>query len=95
MASSSSSERFGADGDQVTIVPVRRRRSRDRVSARPDIPNGGAEIIWSPDGTQVLAAYGTDESTWLLPADGDPGRKLDGLSWDAASPGSASHPDRA
>ena len=75
--------RFGADGDQLTIVhadgvgPV--------IAIGPTYSNGGAEIIWSPDGTQVLAAYATDGSTWLLPANGDPGRQLDGLSWDAAS----------
>jgi hypothetical protein len=72
--------RFGADGDQVTIVPVD--GVGPAIGVGPRYPNGGAETLWSPDGTQVLAAYGTDGSVWLLPTNGDPGRQLDGLSWD-------------
>jgi hypothetical protein len=72
--------RFGADGDQVTIVPVD--GVGPAIGVGPRYPNGGAETLWSPDGTQVLAAYGTNGSVWLLPTNGDPGRQLDGLSWD-------------
>jgi hypothetical protein len=45
----------------------------------PAMPSGteGATAEFSPDGTQVLAFYKHDQSTWLLEADGSGGEQVD------------------
>ena len=43
--------------------------------------SGNAQLLWSPDGTQVITSYEADGSVWLLPIDGSAGRQLEGLLW--------------
>ena len=58
-----------ADGDGP-VIPI-----------GPAMPSqtSGASAEFSPDGTQVLAFYNYDRSTWLLEADGSGGKEVD---WD-------------
>ena len=74
--------RWGDAGVQAVIVPL--------DGNGPDVPigpikpsqGGNAQLLWSPDGTQVITSYEADGSVWLLPIDGTAGRQLDGLLWD-------------
>ena len=67
----------GEFGYRLVIVPA--------DGEGPDIPigpaipssSGGATAEFSPDGTQVLAFYDHDSSTWLLAADGSGGEEVD------------------
>ena len=61
-----------ADGGPVTAIGP----------TRPD-KTGGAEVRFSPDGTQILAFYNADKTSWLLEPTGGPGTKL---AYDAATP---------
>jgi dipeptidyl aminopeptidase/acylaminoacyl peptidase len=77
---------------QLAIVPADGRG--EVVLVGPEQPDGmGAAVQWqfSPDGTQVLATYGEDESTWLLDVDGRGERQLpwsgvNGASWQRLAP---------
>lgn len=73
--------RWGAAGLQAVIVPVD--RSGPEVPIGPIQPpnTGNADLLWSPDGSEVLVAYQTDHSVWLLPTSGAAGHKLDGMDW--------------
>jgi len=50
------------------------------VLVGPEFPTGtnGTAIRFSPDGQSLLVTYRFDNSTWLLPVNGFPGRKV---SW--------------
>ena len=64
-------------GHRLAIVPAD--GSTDAVEIGPALsanwPAGVA--AFAPDGTAVLVTFAFDRSTWLLPADGEPGQRLD------------------
>lgn len=67
---------------QLVVVPADGIGPEEPIGPGQPGDSGSVATLWSPDGSQVLAAYGTDGTVWLLPANGDPGRMLDGMSWD-------------
>jgi hypothetical protein len=73
------SEWLFAGYDQLGLSPA---TGGDPIFIGPKSPeNGigeGSGFRFSPDGKSVLAHYGFDGSTWLLPVNGDPGRQV---SW--------------
>ena len=72
--------RFDDSGYHLVILPV----SGDgkAVELGPIHPNneGFPSYLWSPDGTKILAAYPNELYAWLLPVDGSPGTRIDGMS---------------
>jgi hypothetical protein len=73
----SSFEVDGEQGYRLVIAPVD--GNGPVVPIGPAMPSstGGATAEFSPDGTQILAFYKHDESTWLLDADGSGGEEID------------------
>ena len=88
-------ERYSADGQYRLVVgdvdgrgPV--------VETGPQFPEGenrfdATRNQFSPDGTQILATYNADKTTWILDANGGSGRKVpwfeDGsLTWQRLAP---------
>jgi Tol biopolymer transport system component len=58
--------RSDADGYLLTILPVDGRGPAVPMGVHhPDMTNG-ARVLFSPDGTKVLATYQDDGTTWLL-----------------------------
>jgi Tol biopolymer transport system component len=84
--------RFGNDGFRITIVPADTNGPAVAVGPTQPSNTGGATIMWSPDGSQLLVSYDTDHSVWLLPSSGGDGRKLDdmdserGVTWQRLAP---------
>lgn len=73
----------GVDASRLGLVPVSGGEAR---LIGPDMQGGedGVETAFSPDGTQILAGYGHDRSTWLLDAvNGGEGTRLD---WSISGP---------
>jgi hypothetical protein len=65
-----------ADGDQLGIIPA---MGGDTVFVGPRIQEGfgeGSGFRFAPDGESILVHYGIDNSTWLLPVNGDPGHEV-------------------
>jgi Tol biopolymer transport system component len=57
----------------------------------PTTENPAPEMMWSPDGTQVLATYDNARTTWMFDPDGQNGRKVPflaiaGMTWQREAP---------
>ena len=67
----------GEQGYRLVIAPAD--GGGPVIPIGPPMPSstGGATAEFSPDGTQVLAFYKHDQSTWLLDADGSGGEEVD------------------
>jgi Tol biopolymer transport system component len=81
-------KRFEPSGPiQLAIVPAD--GQGDVIPIGPSHPMGeqGQTFDWafSPDGTEVLATYGYDGSTWLLNADGTGEEQMDWSAYDGQS----------
>ena len=81
----------GVGGYRLVVVSVD--GAGPAVPIGPPLPSGtgGAHAEFSPDGTQVLANYFADQSTWLLEADGSNGERVDwasngDFSWQRLAP---------
>lgn len=72
--------RFGDSGYRVTIGSLDGAGSVTQVGPTEPENSGGATIIWSPDGTQLLVGYEPDDTVWLAPSTGGDASKLDGMS---------------
>jgi hypothetical protein len=73
----SSFEVDGEQGYRLVIAPAD--GNGPVVPIGPAMPSstGGATAEFSPDGTQVLAFYKSDQSTWLLETDGSAAEEID------------------
>ena len=69
----------GEQGYRLVIVPANGGGPVMPIGPAMPSSTGGAVAEFSPDGTQVLAYYNHDRSTWLLQADGSGGEEVD---WD-------------
>lgn len=68
---------FRSEFDQIGITPS---AGGEPVYIGPMLPRPGLQrgftVQFAPDGNSVLVWYGYDDTTWLLPIDGSPGRKV-------------------
>ena len=58
--------RSAADGYRLTILPIDGRGPAVPMGAAHPDQTDGARVVFSPDGTKVLATYQDDGTTWLL-----------------------------
>lgn len=72
--------RFDDVGFRVTIASLDGAGPVTQVGPTEPANSGGATIIWSPDGTQLLMGYDPDQSVWLASSTGGLAHKVDGLS---------------
>lgn len=69
----------GEQGYRLVVVPASGEGPVIPIGPAMPSQTNGASAEFSPDGTQVLAFYNYDRSTWLLEADGSGGEEVD---WD-------------
>ena len=69
----------GEQGYRLVVVPASGEGPVIPIGPAMPSSTNGASAEFSPDGTQVLAFYNYDRSTWLLEADGSGGEEVD---WD-------------
>ena len=73
---------------QVAIAPIEGTENAQTLGPEIELPANGSDesfvsITFTPDGQQVIAAYpddpaSTNNTIWLLPIDGSPGREIGG-----------------
>jgi TolB protein len=67
-------QRYAADGYRLTLLSIDGKTPPVSMGAAHPDGTGGASVVFSPDGTQVLATYNDDGTTWLfdvMSGDGD------------------------
>jgi dipeptidyl aminopeptidase/acylaminoacyl peptidase len=67
----------GEQGYRLVLVPASGEGPVTPIGPAMPTSTDGASAEFSPDGTQVLAFYHFDRSTWLLEADGSGGEEVD------------------
>lgn len=83
-----------ADGElgyRLMLVPVDGSGSQLPIGPAHHSGTGGANVEFSPDGTQVLATYKEDWTTWLIDVDGSRQEQLpwtgrNGTTWQRLAP---------
>lgn len=85
--------RYDTDGYRPTILPADGRGEPLPLGVHHLDGSDGANVSFSPDGTQVLATYQDDGTTWLYDTSTGEGRKLDWVlprsssaSWQRVAP---------
>ena len=85
--------RYDIDGYRPTILPADGHGAVRPLGDHHLDGSNGAIVSFSPDGTQVLATYQDDGTTWLYDANTGEGRKLDWVlprgtaaSWQRVAP---------
>lgn len=77
-------DRYLGNGYRLAIVPLDGTDKIVEIGPSQDAAADPRLAAFSPDGTEVLATFMFDGSTWLLPISGEPGRRVSGptnLQW--------------